>query len=70
LVINRLVAICDEYGMDLEAMEFIEREIGFLLSSAREIVDARKAAREAAGVGFSREQIVAAAEANGLTVEG
>lgn len=69
LVINRLVAICDEYGMDLEAMEFIEREIGFLLSSAREIVDARKAAREAAGVSFGREEIVAAAEANGLSVE-
>lgn len=56
--------------MDLEAMEFIEREIGFLLSSAREIVDARKAAREAAGVSFGREEIVAAAEANGLAMEG
>lgn len=63
-MVTRLVTICDEHGLHLKMMEHVEREIGFLLASAREIVDQRKAARE--GVSFTKEAVVAAAEKNGL----
>lgn len=65
-VIRGLVSLCDEHGFHLEMMEFVEREAGFLIASAREIVDMRKEARAA---GFSREELEKAAIDNGLMEE-
>lgn len=62
-MIRGLVALCDEHGFHLEMMEFVEREVGFLVASAREICDLRKAERSA---GFSREELEKAAIDNGL----
>ena len=62
-VIRSLVSLCDEHGFHLEMMEFVEREVGFLVASAREICDLRKAERSA---GFSREELEQAAIDNGL----
>jgi len=47
-------------------MEFIEREIGFIIASAREIVDTRKTQRESE---LTVDAVVSAAKKNGLLVE-
>jgi len=65
-VIRGLVAFCDEHAIDLEMMEFIEREIGFIIASAREIVDTRKTQRESE---LTVDAVVSAAKKNGLLVE-
>lgn len=66
LVMSSLVKLCDENELDIEMMEFIERESGFLIAMGRQIVDERKAQRS---TGFSREELEAAAKANGLMEE-
>lgn len=47
-------------------MEFVERELGFLIASAREIVEMRKTDRE---LGFTRAELEQAAKDNGLMEE-
>ena len=64
-VIQRLVSLCDENGFDLEMMEFVEREVGFLVAMARGIVDGRKTQREQ-DISFTREAVIESAEKNGL----
>jgi hypothetical protein len=67
LVVTRFVQFCDENGFNLTAMEFIDREIGFIIAMARQIIDARKKERETTSL--SREAIEEAARENGLLVE-
>ena len=64
-MIQRLVSLCDENGFDLEMMEFVEREVGFLVAMARGIVDGRKTQREQ-DISFTREAVIESAEKNGL----
>ena len=66
LVMSSLVKLCDDNDLDIELMEHIEREIGFLMAMARQIVDERKAARTP---GFTREELEKAAVENGLMGE-
>lgn len=66
-MVTRFVQFCDENGFNLTAMEFIDREIGFIIAMARQIIDARKKERETTGL--SREAIEEAARENGLLVE-
>lgn len=68
LVINRLVQLCDENDYHLRMMEFIDREISFLIAMARSIVDGRKAQRSGA-VPFTADEMVEAAKDNGLFEE-
>ena len=67
-MIQRLVSLCDENGFDLEMMEFVEREVGFLVAMARGIVDGRKIQRDAS-VSFTRDAVIESAEKNGLLSE-
>jgi hypothetical protein len=46
-------------------MEFVEREVGFLVAMARGIVDGRKTQREQ-DISFTREAVIESAEKNGL----
>lgn len=66
---TKLVQFCSERSIDLETMEFVEREIGFLIAMARQIIEGRKHAPEAAAVAFTPEQLEEAARNNGLFVE-
>lgn len=65
-MIRSLVSLCDENAFHIEMMELVEREVGFLIASAREIVDQRKTERS---IGFSREELEQAAIDNGLMEE-
>jgi hypothetical protein len=67
-VIQNLVSLCDVNGFDLEMMEIVEREVGFLIAMARGIVDGRKSQREHV-TSFTREAVIESAEKNGLLSE-
>jgi len=47
-------------------MEFVEREVGFLVAMARSIVDERKTQRAESARPFSAESMIDAAEKNGI----
>lgn len=68
-MVTRLVQFCSDKRIDLETMEFVEREIGFLIAMARQIIDGRKREPEAVAAGFTPEEIESAAKEHGLFVE-
>lgn len=65
----KLAKLCDENELDIEMMEFIDREHGFLIAMARQIVDERKAKREAGNVSLNREALEETAKKYGLMEE-
>lgn len=65
-MISGLVSLCDELSYDLEMLEFVEREVGFVVASARAIVDGRK--QEKTDL-VTREALEEAAKANGILEE-
>lgn len=65
-VVTRLVQFCSENGADLECMELVEREIGFLVAMSRQIIEARKRETERE---LTPEQIENAARKHGLLDE-